>query len=500
MSLRTRLVLALGTMLTLALLAAGVLLVSLTRAGLLERVDRELQTLAASAAPMQRLMNLTEADSGAGRSLAVIRLNRQGVVTLALPSGFPDSPDPLPALPAWAGGVPASIYGQITEVPSVDGSIGYHAVVTQGRNGAAVVIAAPLTGVDETTRTLVRALLLIGGVTIAGLLLLAWLVVRHGLLPLERIAGTAERIAAGDLSQRAGVPHDDTEVGRLGTAFDSMLDQVEDAFAEQREALDAKARSEDRLRRFVADASHELRTPLTAVRGYADLYRAGGLAEPGSLDTAMERIGTESRRMGALLDDLLLLARLDQGRPLRRDAVDLSRICGDAVSDARAVEPSRPIVGALEAGLLLVGDEDRLRQVVGNLLANVRVHTPAGTPVEVILRRDGEGAELRVTDHGPGIEPEHEPRVFDRFYRVDPGRARERGGTGLGLSIIASIVGAHGGRLWHEATPGGGATFGVWLPFTGSSQPDPGGGSGETPNLEAVTPGVPRPIPTGGCP
>jgi two-component system, OmpR family, sensor kinase len=483
MSLRTRLVIALGTMLTVALVAAGVLLVSLTRAGLLERVDRELQTLAASAAPIQRLMNLTGADGGAGRSLAVIRLNRQGVVTLALPSGFPDSPDPLPALPAWAGGVPASVYGQIMDVPSVDGSIRYHVLVTQGRNGAALVIAAALASVDETTGTLVRILLLIGGVTIAGLLLLAWLVVRQGLLPLERIAGTAQRIADGDLSQRAGVPHDDTEVGRLGTAFDSMLDQVEDAFVEQRAALDAKARSEDRLRRFVADASHELRTPLTAVRGYADLYRAGGLAEPAALDAAMERIGTESRRMSSLVDDLLMLAHLDEGRPLRRDPVDLSRICEEAVADARAVEPSRPLVGAIEPGLLLVGDEDRLRQVVGNLLANVRVHTPAGAPVEMILQRDGAGAELRVVDHGPGVDPEHAPRVFDRFYRADPGRSRERGGAGLGLSIVASIVVAHGGRLWHEATPSGGATFGAWLPFTGSSQPDPGEASAEGPSL-----------------
>ncbi|HEU0244773.1 MAG TPA: ATP-binding protein, partial [Candidatus Limnocylindrales bacterium] len=268
----------------------------------------------------------------------------------------------------------------------------------------------------------------------------------------------------------------------------------------QQAALEAKANSEERLRRFVADASHELRTPLTAVRGYADLYRAGGLSDPAELEAAMTRIGTESRRMGLLVDDLLLLARVDQGRPFRADPVDLSRVAREAVADARAAEPERPIVGAIEDGITVTGDEDRVRQVIGNLVANVRVHTPAATPVEVILRRaletsgqpggdtsqpGGEpvergAAELRVVDHGPGIDPVHGARVFDRFYRADTARSRDRGGSGLGLSIVASIVAALGGRLWHEATPGGGATFVVQLPLTGSSQPDPGADSATT--------------------
>jgi two-component system OmpR family sensor kinase len=250
-----------------------------------------------------------------------------------------------------------------------------------------------------------------------------------------------------------------------------MLDRIESSFTAQQAALDEKARSEDRLRRFVSDASHELRTPLTAVRGYADLYRTGGLADPADLERAMDRIGTESRRMALLVDDLLLLARLDQGRPLRADRVDLSRLVRDAVTDARAVEPSRPIGGTVADGVAVIGDEDRIRQVVGNLLANVRVHTAAATPVEVALATAEGEAELRVVDHGPGIDREHGARVFDRFYRADPGRSRDRGGSGLGLSIVASITHALGGRLWHEATPGGGATFVVQLPLTGSSQP-----------------------------
>jgi two-component system OmpR family sensor kinase len=466
MSLRARLLAALAAMLDVALVVAGVLLVTLTRASLLERVDRQLTTIAGSATPMQRMLTMQAADSTGGRSLAVIRVNRQGNVTLALPSGFTDTPDPLPALPPYPGGVPDAALGRIVELPSVDGSMRYRVLLVGTRLGATLALAAPLSGVDAATSAMIRVLLLVGAVTMAGLLALAWFVVRRGLLPLERIAASAGHIAQGDLSHRAGVPHDDTEVGRLGAAFDTMLDRIQGAFTEQQAALEAKERSEDRLRRFAADASHELRTPITSIRGYAELYRAGGLADPAALQGAMERIGTESRRMGALVDDLLVLARLDQGRPLRRDRVDLSRICEDAASDLRAMDPSRPVVAAVDPGIIVTGDDDRLRQVVGNLLGNVRVHAPAGTPVEVILRSDDAtgDVELRVVDHGPGIPREHAARVFDRFYRVDAGRSRESGGTGLGLAIAASIVASQGGSTWHEPTPGGGATFGLRLP------------------------------------
>jgi two-component system OmpR family sensor kinase len=477
LSLRSRLLLALAILMAVALVLAGVLVVGLTRANLLARVDSELLGVAAGQNRFQRLADLTASDQDAGRRLAVMQLDRQGNVIRSFPSGFASDPDPLPALPTYPGGIPRSAYGQISQVPSVDGTIQYRVLTGMGNGPNAIVaIAAPLTGVDDAQRALVRTLVAVGALVMAAMLAIGWLVIRQGLLPLERIAHTAEEISAGDLSHRAGVPHDGTEVGRLGTAFDSMLDQIEGAFGEQRRALEAAARSEDRLRRFAADASHELRTPLTAIRGYADLYQAGGLAEPEALDRAMERIGGESRRMTTLVEDLLLLARLDQGRPIRQDPVDLSRVVADAVTDLRAVEPSRAIETAVEEHLAVTGDEDRLRQVMANLVANVRVHTPPGTPIEVFLRRvpeDGE-AELRVVDHGPGIDPEAAALVFDRFYRADAGRSRERGGSGLGLSIVASIVHAHGGRLWHERTPGGGTTFGVRLPFTGSSQATPG--------------------------
>ncbi len=480
MSLRARLVLSLGAILAVALIVAGVALVGLTRASQIDAVDRELQAIAARPVAMAGMMNIaaTTAEDAAGRRLAILWLNANGRVVRSVASGYADSPDPLPSLPDWSGGIPAAAYRHIIDLPSVDGAIRYHVLVTQARMGQIIAVASPLASVEAGSHALIRTLFAVGGLTIAVLLLVAWLILRAGLLPIERIAATAERIAAGDLSHRSGVPHDDTEVGRMGTAFDAMLDQIEGAFGAQQAALAAKAASEDRLRRFVADASHELRTPVTSIRGYAELYRAGGLADPAALDTAMDRIGTESRRMGALVDDLLLLARLDQGRPLRRDPVNLSRICEDAAADHRAVDFTRPLVATVEPGLAVAGDDDRLRQVVGNLLANARAHTPAGTPVGLFLQRLGAMAELRLIDHGPGIPPEPAAHIFDRFYRADAGRAREgdrKGGSGLGLSIAASIVAAQGGRLWHEATPGGGATFGIELPIlTAASQATPG--------------------------
>ena len=279
MSLRSRLLVTLGAVLAVALVVAGVILVGVTRASLLDRMDAELASIASAATPLQRMLDLAAADDAGGRRLAIMRLDRTGNVQRAFPSGFATDPDPLPSIPAWPGGIPADAYGTVFERPSIDGSMRYHVIIEQGRLGAIIAIAAPLTMVDAATTTLVRTLVIVDGAAVLIILLIAWAVIRHDLLPIERIAATAGRIAGGDLSHRAGVPHDRTEVGRLGAAFDTMLDQIQGAFTEQQAALDAKERSEERLRRFVADASHELRTPITAVRGYADLYRAGGLAD-----------------------------------------------------------------------------------------------------------------------------------------------------------------------------------------------------------------------------
>jgi two-component system OmpR family sensor kinase len=256
-----------------------------------------------------------------------------------------------------------------------------------------------------------------------------------------------------------------TEIGRLGIALNSMLAQIEAAFEERRA-------SESRLRRFVADASHELRTPLTSIRGYAELFRRGASSRPEDLEKSMRRIEVEASRMGVLVDDLLLLARLDQGRPLERAPVDLSVVAGDAVESARAVEPDRPIDVALSRPALVEGDEGKLRQVVDNLLDNVRVHTSPRTPVHVKVERSGSEVVLSVVDEGAGLSPEAAGRVFERFYRGDPARSRVTGGAGLGLSIVAAIVEAHGGRVGVSSPEGAGAAFEVRLPARQDFEPD----------------------------
>ena len=469
MTLRGRLLLSLGVLLMVALVAAGALVVGLTRASLVEQLDNELRN--ARSPLLQRRGGPGEVgEDPAGRRIAWLVIGPGGHVMGGFPSGPSEDPDPLPAVSELTEAqVAAARSGRVVEASSTGGEMRYRLVIAPDRSGVTHVLAAPVSIVDGPIATLVRNLALVGLAAIGAVILAGWVILRRGLRPLEKVATTASAIAAGDLTPRADLPHDRTEVGRLGAAFDTMLDQIQAAFSQQQAALAAKERSEGRLRQFVADASHELRTPLAAVRGYADLYRAGGLDERAELDKAMARIGTESGRMSRLVEDLLLLARLDQGRPLRRDPADLSAIVADAVGDARAVEPRRPISADVADGVHVIGDDDRLRQVVANLLANVRVHTPAEAPVEVTLVASDGVATLEVVDHGPGVEGRHADAIFDRFFRIDPGRSRDRGGSGLGLSIAAAVLEAHDGSVAYRPTGGGGATFTVRLPLGGAA-------------------------------
>jgi two-component system, OmpR family, sensor kinase len=490
MSLRGRLLLWLGGLLAVALLVTGTTVVGVTRANLVAQLDAELRSINVRGQGMGGMRR--GADDPTGRRIAYLLLGRNGGILASVPSGFEGAPDPLPTLPAFPAEGPSALAGRIVQQPSADGSLNYRMLFANARQGRVLVLAAPMQGVDAAIGALVRNLLVVGGLAVTAVVAAGWLILRRGLRPLETIAASADRIATGDLAHRAGVPHDSSEAGRLGAAFDAMLDGIQAAFQRQEAALDAKERSEERLRRFVADASHELRTPITAVRGYADLYRAGGLDDPAELERAMARIGTESRRMGALIEDMLLLARLDQGRPLRRDTVNLSTVVSDALDDARAVEPMRPISGDVQPGVVVAGDEDRLRQVIGNLLANVRVHTASDTPVDVSLAISDGFAEVAVVDHGPGVEPAHADRIFDRFYRVDPGRSRDRGGSGLGLSIVSSVVDAHEGSITHAPTPGGGATFSVRLPLRGT-HPAPASSNSQQAHSRSPAPAQPDP-------
>ncbi len=351
-----------------------------------------------------------------------------------------------------------------------------------------LVIAASLADVDSAVERLVRIDLVVGVVVLVLLAMVGVALVRASLRPLVEIEQTAAGIAAGDLTRRVPDRDPGTEVGRLGRALNAMLAQIEYAFR-AREASEAAAqhsatsarRSEERMRRFIADASHELRTPLTTIRGFAELYRHGAAGDRDEVDRLVRRIEDEAARMGLLVEDLLLLARLDQQRPLAREPVDLLALGADAVQAARAVHPDRPIdlvVGTTE-GLtgppVVLGDEPRLRQVLANLLDNALVHTPAGTPVEVRVRAEhgaSPAAVLEVADRGPGLTEEQSDRVFERFYRADPARSRAEGGTGLGLAIVAALVATHGGTVQVDSMPGQGAVFRVRLPLADETRPE----------------------------
>ena len=338
------------------------------------------------------------------------------------------------------------------------GSGSFRFLSTTEPDGDIVLVAIPLHDVDQTLGKLVGIELLATFAVLAAVGLLSRFLVRRGLRPLEDIGATAGAIAAGDLSRRVEPAEDRTEVGRLGLALNGMLGQIESAFS-------AQQASENRLRRFIADASHELRTPLTSIRGYAELFRRGAADRPEDLAKAMRRIEQEAARMGILVDDLLLLARLDQGRPLEREPVDLVRVVADAVDDARAVDPNRPITLDVPPTATVAGDDVRLRQVVGNLLTNARQHTPPGTPVHVTVSAHNGSAVLEVADEGPGLGPDQAERVFERFYRAEGSRTRAQGGTGLGLAIVAAIAEAHGGKVGVDSTPGHGARFRIELPL-----------------------------------
>jgi two-component system, OmpR family, sensor kinase len=344
-------------------------------------------------------------------------------------------------------------------VGSSDPDVRYRVRASRDDDGGVEVVATSLEDVDATVSRLVAVEAVATALVLGILGLVAFWVLRLGVRPLKSMTRTATAIAGGgDLARRVPDAPPGTEAGELGTALNTMLGRIEDSFAQQQA-------SEDRLRRFVADASHELRTPVTTIRGYAELHRRGALDDPAELAQAMRRTEAEARRMADLVDDLLLLARLDQGRPLERRAVDLGVLAIDAAGDTRAVAPERSVRATTQEGVVVEGDEHRLRQVIANLVRNALVHTPATATITVAARREGERAVVEVADDGPGMTSDQARRAFERFYRADPGRARDRGGSGLGLSIVQAVALAHGGSATLASAPGEGTEVRVELPL-----------------------------------
>ncbi|WP_415856100.1 sensor histidine kinase [Sinomonas sp. G460-2] len=378
--------------------------------------------------------------------------------------------------------------------------------ITSTGERAAMLIALPLTSVDDAMNHTLLLEIVVGVLALALVFFVASWTVTRAFRPLRRVEKTAAAIAAGDLSQRVDEEAPGTELGRLSSSLNAMLAHIERAFQDRTE-------SEARMRRFVSDASHELRTPLVTIRGFSELYRHGALSTPNDVGTAMGRIESEAKRMGTMVEDLLTLARIDEQRPVVLRPVDLLPIGHDAVVDTQASAPDRSVrlVGLSDghgpAAAPALGDEGRLRQVVGNLMGNALAYTAPGTPLEIAVgvRNDGDRriSVLELRDHGAGISDKDSPKIFERFYRADTSRTRETGGTGLGLAIVAAIVGAHGGRVRHRATSGGGATFVIELPFKPipepPSEPPKAGRAAAGPGAPHAGPGAPS-VPREGSP
>jgi two-component system OmpR family sensor kinase len=419
--------------------------------------------------------------------------------------GIGMSPNPLqqpvpnvPTSQAWA----KANAGKPVTVNSQDGRDTWRVIaspITVGNVTGTLVVGYDLGNINAVIHRLIWVDVIVSGAIVVVLAIVAVAVVRTNLRPLNDIELTAGQIAKGHLNHRIPERDPRTEIGSLGHSLNAMLSQIESAFHSQEESEQAAHESEERMRRFIADASHELRTPLTTIRGFAEYYRQrGGLSKlqsqvsgtdggdsqapdgsaeggltPEDLDRVMHRVEAEASRMGLLVEDLLTLARLDQQRPLTMIPVDLLAITAEAVQDARIVAPGRPIdlTVAPGAAFLVEGDEGRLRQVVGNLLNNALTHTPPGTPVRVkissgALESGTPAAVLDVEDDGPGMTADQARRVFERFYRADQARNRASGGTGLGLAIVAGLVDAHGGTVSVRTSPGEGADFEVKLPLS----------------------------------
>jgi len=477
-SLRARLLLITALLLVAGIVVSDALAAAALRGRLVARIDRQLTPIATAMsrldpAPIERATGARTADlTGALdliSELAVAFLGPDGTVERTVTTGD-DKPAPRfdPGLVHAKPGAPRSITG-------ADGSRWRAVVQPQPDGDGVVVVAASLSAVDATIGQLRLTFVAPGLIVVVVLTAVGWFAIRAGLRPLRTIERTALAISGGDLAHRipaAGPPG--TEVARLTDVLNGMLAEIERSFA-------ARAASEERMRRFVADASHELRTPLSGIKGSAELHLMGA-ADPDDVHRAMRRIDTEAARLTALVEDLLLLARLDEpaaGPVVDPAPMDLRTLAADALHDLRALDPDRPVrltgpagadgeIPPAPAEALVLGDEARLRQVVLNLVGNVHAHTPPTAPVRIGVGRAGDQAVLEVADGGPGLTDRQAERVFERFYRADDSRARGAGrGSGLGLAIVRSLVTAHGGRVEVRPTAGGGATFRVSLPWVG---------------------------------
>jgi two-component system OmpR family sensor kinase len=526
MSLRLRLLLATGAAALLALVAMDVVTYTSLRGYLFGQIDQQLElthpaieSALNSGAPLNTGLiaesapgTFAEVRSASGQVLGPQVNAFSGATGTFLPP--PDVPTKIEGLsghspdssnepghgsaPGSTGGpAPPGGAGPSGPEPAVyltTGSVSpsgpdYRLRVSLLEDGRQLVLGLPLTSTYATLSHLVEVELFVTAAALLLAVLAGWWLVRIGLRPLAEVERAAEDVAEGDLDRRVPGADSSTEVGRLARVLNVMLGRIEDAFT-ARDRTEADLReSEARMRRFLADASHELRTPLTAVSAYAELFDAGADERPEDLARVLAGIRRETGRMGDLVADLLLLARLDEARPLNFEPTELVSMAAHAVDAAAAVDPGWPVTLVAERPVEIAADAARLRQVIDNLLSNVRAHTPRGTQTRVtISESEGQGV-IEVVDTGPGLSDAQAARVFDRFYRGDSSRSRESGGSGLGLAIVRAIVSKHGGSVEAANAPSGGAMFTVRLPLAPTGL-DVGSDLAEDDHLRRATPGA----------
>jgi two-component system OmpR family sensor kinase len=458
MKLRTRLIIAFTALLLLVIAVVGAIAVRSTRRVLITQIDQRVTTVMAQNARFDP--GRQPPGPGGDRFLAEMLVAEDGTIISAAPSGIEGETDPLPDvsdLPELG-----SRRAMIVTLPSSDGEFSYRAGIAQTRNGLTVIFAHPMRDVTGATDALTRRLLLAGAVVLVIGGGAVWWTVRQGLRPVDDMITTASAIADGDFTRRIPQADPASELGRLGTALNHMLANIETAFA-------AESLANDRLKQFVADASHELRTPIAAIGGYAELHRKGAFSDPADSQHAIRRIEAETKRMKRMVDDLLLLARLDLDQQLEHRSVDVTALASDVVTDSMAIDPERPMMLEGASPVIVNGDGERITQIMANLLANVRAHTPTGTGAVIKVEQQNGHAVIEVTDSGPGFLPESLGHIFDRFYRADVSRSRKSGGSGLGLAIVAAIARAHGGNAEATNDAGGGARITVRLPAVRSA-------------------------------
>ena len=464
MTLRTRLVSILAILITVGLAVSGVATFGALRSFLFERVDsqlRQTQPLAIRALVESARGDLPQPPPGESTRLPIAAYaevrDEAGEVVQSVAFGLEGGEA------NYVPDIPESIDAETADQPFTVGAVeessyAYRVLATPLVDDGTLIVAIPLADAQGTLRRLVGIEFIVAIGLLAVISAGAWLLIRKELHPLDEMATAATEIAAGDLSRRVDERDTRTEVGRLGRALNRMLEHIEQAF-------DARRASEEKMRRFLADASHELRTPLTSIRGYAELFRRGAADRPDDLRLSMRRIEEEASHMGVLVDELLLLAHTDQNRQKILATVDLAELLRDAGEDARVRDPQRPIDVEATETLIVQGDADMLRQALTNIVTNALVHTPPETPVTVRLSREDNTAIIVVEDSGPGLDDETLDHAFERFWRRDSSRSRGTGGSGLGLAIVDAIARDHGGEITVENRAQGGARFTLRLPI-----------------------------------